>query len=165
MSSFQKMIGASLLIVSLSVAYYFVIYLPKKENAVIELQKQEQLKKEQKEQADVDKKSETKQLLDSCLKSAEINYTYNWNQTCKSRGLLSQSCIDLLDMDILEYYKQQNISSTLSSNEATNARLKAIDEFDKKKRDCSCMLPATASESIEKYRVNSKDECFKKYPQ
>lgn len=46
MNTFQKMIGASLLIASLSLAYYFVIFMPQKEIFKLQLQKQEQINKQ-----------------------------------------------------------------------------------------------------------------------
>lgn len=42
MNTFQKMIGISLLIVSLSIAYYFVIYIPQKDKIILEQKKLEQ---------------------------------------------------------------------------------------------------------------------------
>lgn len=168
MNTFQKMIGASLLIVSLSVAYYFVIYTPKKEGAIIELQKQVQLKKEQaeqkKEQDALSEKTRTKELLDSCLSNAETNYSNYWTKECKSRGLLSESCLNLLDMSLEDYYKDQNISSSFT-NEAMNARIDAMNTYYKKRENCSCMLPAYISDTADKYRTDSKNECFRKYPQ
>ena len=149
MSGFQKLLGVSFLVISLSVAYYFVIFIPKKESAKIELQKQEQLKKEQKEQEVVEKGTETKQLLESCLKEANISSSNFWNSECKIKGLLSQSCIDFLDKGIEVYY-DENISS---------------DEIIKKKKECNCLLPKYNADRVDQHNKDLKDECFKKYPQ
>ena len=54
---------AGVLIVSLSIAYYLVIFLPKKEAMRIELQKQEQTMKDQKEAAIKEEQEKKEQEL------------------------------------------------------------------------------------------------------
>jgi hypothetical protein len=81
-------IGA--LVVALSVAYYLVIFLPQKEKARVEQQKQEQQQAQQaKDDAvrkDEKEKFDNKISLSSCLSRADISYSDNWNKNCKALG-------------------------------------------------------------------------------
>ena len=149
MNAFQKMTGLSILIVSLSVAYYFVIYLPKKESAVIELQKQEQIKKEQKEKEQMQVKEEAKKALDACIIDAEVAGDNYWNDTCRAKGLLSQSCIDFLDKGVKVY-----LDKSMS-----------FDEISSKRKECSCLLTLSNADRVNESTKEAKDVCFRKYPQ
>lgn len=88
--TFKAIASVSLIVVTLSVAYYFVVFLPKKEQMRIEQQKQEQeakdLKEEQaKEEADT-KRMEAEDNLNSCLDDADTNYSTNWDNECAGKG-------------------------------------------------------------------------------
>lgn len=72
----------SMLLVSFSFFYYYVIFLPQKEQARIDQQKQEQLTKELKEQK---AKNEVEILLNSCLLDAE-NKWKNWGQQLSKKA-------------------------------------------------------------------------------
>lgn len=69
MATFQKLVGISVLIASLSIAYYLVIFLPEKED-----QKQAQAKEQ------VKKRNE-------CLNKADLIYRLEWAVKCKEEGL------------------------------------------------------------------------------
>jgi hypothetical protein len=68
MTGFQKLIGTSILIVALALAYYLVVYVPN-------LQKTKQLLENQR-QANIQ----------SCLATANQNYSQNWVATCRGLG-------------------------------------------------------------------------------
>jgi len=74
MNTFQKLVAVSLLIVSLSIAYYFVIFLPQKENLKTQM------------------KLENGNKLNKCLIAASENMTTFWNKECASQRL-SKDCI------------------------------------------------------------------------
>lgn len=83
----------SVLIIAFSAAYYFVIFLPNKEKAnqeierekiQIELQKQEKERKGAEEESK--KETQKRMLLQSCLKKAADNFTENWNDACEQLG-------------------------------------------------------------------------------
>ena len=88
----KKIISVSLLIIALSMAYYFVILLPQKENQKIELQRfeAEQKRLEVKQQVEQQKEQEDSKLrlLTQCLNQADENYHTNWFSECKSQGKL-----------------------------------------------------------------------------
>ena len=69
---------AGALIVSLSIAYYLVIFLPQKEQNRIELEKQERQIKEEREQAESERlnkiKTANNRLLAICLSAADEEY-------------------------------------------------------------------------------------------
>ena len=76
---FKVGILAAILVVSISVGYYYMIFLPQKEEerTKIESQKQEQLVKETKEQ-------EAK--LSACITNTDTNYQTNFESYCISEG-------------------------------------------------------------------------------
>lgn len=101
MNTFQRMIGASLLIVSLSIAYYFIIFLPGKEKLQLQIEQQKiesviRIKQQEietvtkKEQENNKIKLENKLYLDLCLKNASESFTNNWNTGCEKNGLGKQ---------------------------------------------------------------------------
>lgn len=108
------------LIFSLSVAYYFVIFLPQKEKLAIEQQKQTQEAKDRKEEQAKDEAKQAtddaKTALQDCLSQAYDEYSSDWDSQCKSTGLKANCSLD---------------DTTL----------------------------------VEKRYKDSKDECFKQYPQ
>lgn len=68
MNTFQKMIGTSILIISLSVAYYFVIYIPKKDKNILEQKKLEQSKIEE-------IANQNRTLLTNCLEEVSTRFS------------------------------------------------------------------------------------------
>jgi len=152
---FKIIIAITLLIIALSVAYYFVIFLPQKENQKIELQRLEA--EEEKTEAEQKKKeAESKsQLLSICLGQAESTYSSNWNNECKSQGKLTSECIKLIDMSLDDYIEENNIPDS--------KRIDAVDEFFDKKSDCSCRLPLDNADRIEEWKKADKEECHIKY--
>lgn len=69
MTTFQKLISLSVLIASLSLAYYLVVFLPDKER-----QKQVRVENQIK-------------LRDQCIDSSELRYRLEWAVKCKEEGL------------------------------------------------------------------------------
>jgi hypothetical protein len=156
---YRIILSIAILIVALSVGYYFVLYLPQKEQRQIDLQKQQQQAKDKKEE---EIKAQSQQALSDCISDAETNYSNNWFRECKSRGSLTSRCISLHEMTFDEYAKQNNIPS---GTENIGERLKAIDTFYKERDDCSCRLPLDLADRLNKILENEKDLCLKKYPQ
>lgn len=72
----KNIVAASLLIIALSFAYYFVIFLPEKEKAKLE---QEKIEQEDKQKQWLLNKTG----LENCLKDAEKTENDFWNKTCK----------------------------------------------------------------------------------
>ena len=70
-------VGVSL--ISISIAYYLVLFIPQKERNRIELLKEEQPIKEQKEQ-------EAQKKLDDCLERVEEAYSTYWADQCKANA-------------------------------------------------------------------------------
>ena len=74
------LLAVSALIIALSVGYYFVIFLPQREQEKINLQKQLQAEAENKRKSD-------KVSLNSCLDAANNASYENWNKYCEIEGL------------------------------------------------------------------------------
>lgn len=74
------------LIIALSVAYYLVIFLPKKEEIRIELQKQEQLAKEKEVDRLTTEKEANKKDLEHCLLKVKLAAANFWQEECESMG-------------------------------------------------------------------------------
>ncbi|MDY0015965.1 MAG: zinc ribbon domain-containing protein [Bacteroidales bacterium] len=143
-------LAISFMIIALSVAYYFVIFIPHKENQIIEQQKIAQQLKEQKEEEEKNKAEEEKKnkatMLNVCLSLAQDNYSAVWASNCKSNaskistGIANCRESSLSDSDCRSIWGNPDSSS-----------------------DCS--LPLDLAKSIEDSLNKRKDECFKKYPQ
>ena len=170
----------SLLLVALSVFYYYVIFLPQKEEARLEQQRQEQLAEELKELKEQEAKEEAERNLNECLSDAESEYHNQWYRECKGQDKLTNRCISLHEMTFEEYSKKNNIPENLSREqfealsrderveafiEISEKQLQAFFDFNKEKDECSCHLPTATANDIGDYRDGLKDECFKKYPQ
>ncbi|HRN70799.1 MAG TPA: hypothetical protein PLS49_06490 [Candidatus Woesebacteria bacterium] len=152
---FKIIIGLSLLIVSASVAYYFVIFLPNLEKQKIEQQESAQKLKQQQLIEQKNKQEENELSLSRCLLQAEESYHENWNSECESQGRLSSQCIELLKMSIDEYMQQNNFK--------TEDTFKAVEEFYNEQSECSCRLPFENSDRIDSWRESAKNECYRKY--
>lgn len=125
----------------------------------IEQEKQDRLVEEIKEQ---DAETKAEKALNDCIASAEESSSTFWNSECRAKGLLSNKCISLLDMTFEEYAKQNNIPS---AKENLDENLKAITDYYKQRRECSCLLPKYNADRIDESLKRDKDECFRKYPQ
>ncbi|MDO8512036.1 MAG: hypothetical protein Q7S57_02085 [bacterium] len=84
-------LALSSLIIGMSVAYYFVVYIPQKdkiERDVAEKNLQLQIKKErdEKEEALTQKKGNLI-LYTGCLGAVERDYMINWNRNCPVSGI------------------------------------------------------------------------------
>jgi len=65
-SIFTKIISISVLIIALSIFYYFIIYVPQRDNRIMI---QDQVRQEK---------------LNECLSSAEENFSLKWNSFCSN---------------------------------------------------------------------------------
>ncbi len=107
-----------ILIVAGSIFYYFVIFIPQKEKAKLDFERDKWSSEQKKIEDEKSKESLNTRLLNVCLQSADESYLAQWKTECESRKL---------------------------------------------KDDCS--LPSATANHIESFRKESKDECFKRYPQ
>jgi len=169
---------AGVLLISFSFFYYFVIYLPQKEQTRIELQEKEQLnrKLEQlKTEAGLElqkrkqlvaeealdlQKQEQSDALQNCLWEASNEYHDRWSRECKAMGRLTSDCISFLEMTFGEYAEQNNIPR--DDRDKIN---EGIENFYKERLECSCALPFANGDRIEEALENNKNECFKRYTQ
>ena len=97
----NNFVGVALLIVALSIAYYFGIFLPQLETSKL---KQSELLNQQKQIS----KSENIKSLESCLMTVGINAAAFWNSECVAKGLnenclLPQYNVDRADENRKEY--------------------------------------------------------------
>ena len=100
-SGISKAISFSVLLIGIAIFYYYVIFLPKQEQAKLEFQKQQEQQRidaqKQNQQAEAseaqfDARLEAqfnRTMLQECLDGAETNYTVTWKFECKMRGLKS----------------------------------------------------------------------------
>lgn len=154
----------SVLLISFSFFYYYVIFLPKKEQTRINTEKQEQFSKELKEERE---KKEAEQALNTCIATVEENYSNQWLKECKAQGKLSSSCIALVGMTREEY-----IEKNKTPIEEYSDPIKYLENLEtllvnrnKKLAECSCSLPLSLADRVNDSLEKNKNECFKKYPQ
>lgn len=141
------------LIIGLSVAYYLVLYIPKRDKAKLEQQAQqaEQQKQEQQTKDEALKKAEdeknaNKILLDDCLSTAQADYTLNWTEDCKANAKRVSNGI-------------ANCKTIGNSDSFCRSLWGSADASP------NCSLPLDLSKSIEDSLTQQKNDCFKKYPQ
>lgn len=73
--AFKPIIGLSVLIVSLSIAYYFVVFLPSREQQKLEMIKEEREAKSLEDSGRIIS-------LEYCIQDADTFYLQSWNQMC-----------------------------------------------------------------------------------
>lgn len=137
----------------------------KQQQIKIEQEKQDQLAKELKEQQ---AKEEAEQALNTCIATAESNYSDQWYRECKSRGELTSKCIELKDLSFEEYLKKYNLTEEVYKQQrgiTDQNFFSALLDYTKRQDECSCRLPLDNADRINKSLQDDKDECFKKYPQ
>ena len=87
-------VSIALLISSISIFYYFVLFLPEEHKLKLEIEREEKTSKQrlneetqERENRRIEEQQKTKQLnsqlLNTCLYDASTNYMYRWNQSCK----------------------------------------------------------------------------------
>lgn len=159
MLNYKAIISASFLIIALAVAYYFVIFLPHKDQEQIDLQKQEAAIKQQ-QQADTLKAAlDKKRALDNCLNNTDTNYNQDWRNECRVRGLLPSGCDeDTINISFKEYQMKNNLSGD-------NGFLDYLKWSDATEKKCTCSLPMTIADAVNLQDKDAKDLCLKQYPQ
>lgn len=137
----------AVLLVAFSVFYYFVIFLPQKDKAQLEQQQKEQLAKEEKEKEAQRQAITNKLLLESCLNNADESYRADWAMACKINA-----------QEITEGIQRCMIGGYLSKSDCEGIWGKPNDSPD-------CSLPGATADRLEERWQQSKDNCFKMYPQ
>lgn len=134
----------------------------------IQEERKDQLKKGLKEQQ---AKEEAEQALNTCIDTAESNYSNRWHRECKAQGKLTSRCIDIQELSFDDYLKKYNLSidEYKAQRNITDDLTKIgaiLDYLERRDDECSCRLSISSyvdrfNESLEK----DKTECFKRYPQ
>jgi hypothetical protein len=136
---FKLIIGVAVLVASISIGYYFVIYLPGVNDAQIKTQQEAQQEASINQQA---QKNAQAAALSDCLSLADSNYHLNWVAACKSHY---NTCLSVgLPTSKSFCSKQWNPDPTLAWN---------------------CPLSIAESDSVTNIQTEAKNECFKQYPQ
>jgi hypothetical protein len=163
---FKILITLATLLIAFSIFYYFVIFIPKKEQIIfnmerekIEEEKQTQLAEEQKKQEEKQKALED---LNSCMGDAENAYNSRWNDECDFLGNLTNECKTILieTYSYSDYLEKEGLSSKIS-----DSNYYSFLDYLTKKGNCSCRLPSATAERFNEDLKESKNECYKKYPQ
>lgn len=97
---------AGALIITLSIAYYLVVFMPQKEKARVEQQKQEQQTKNDDIKKNEEQRAANKKALSFCLIAADISYSDYWNSECKSQGLKDDCRLPEYNADSVEKSKK-----------------------------------------------------------
>jgi len=91
---FKIIIATALLLVSVSVSYYFVIYIPQQERLEMEEERRAKQEIEEKERIE---KADSEEKLAICLSTAERNFANNRAQFCRDANaqleLFIQKCV------------------------------------------------------------------------
>src|SRR5229473_2969167 len=147
----RKVFAFSCLILALSAGYYFVVYLPQRDKEQLGAQQQQQenaiqAQKDQevtKQQALQEQKDQNIHDLDRCLSIADNNYQLAWAFDCK----------------------KLNITGSPSDCTLGDAWCKDGGQTGLKGINTDCLLPADLATAHNSSRQESRDTCFKEYPQ
>lgn len=168
---FKLSFSVSVILIGISIFYYFVIFIPNKEEVRI---KQEELKIEQAKQEQFEKqtreektKLEAEEALNSCVALADKNYVALWNQECEDLGKLSIECKEILDLSYQEYLDKHNLTveDYKKQRGITKEFFGDVSDYYQRREDCSCRLVTSTANRFDDILQKNKDECFKKYPQ
>jgi len=91
----------SLLLVAISIFYYYVIFLPRKEESRLEQNEQEKLIEQERE-------SEMREKLDSCLEVTRFSYSLCWNMHCRVLGREEDCELPFPRIDRCEEERERN---------------------------------------------------------
>jgi len=138
----------------------------KQQQIKIEQEKQEQLNKELKEQ---EAKEKAEQALNTCIATAEENYSDRWYRECKAQGKITAKCIDIKELKYDEYLKKYGLTDEEYKKQRgiTDASKIAglFDYFKRQNEECSCRLLVSTADRFNESLEKDKAECFKRYPQ
>jgi len=150
---FRLVLAISALIASLAVAYYFVIFLPSKEQArqveLLKGQQAQELKEQKAKEEEKLKIAENKSLREACLTQAQT--TFNKETAAFCRDASSTWSIEYMKNDCgTENAIDERLCQVIA------AEIQAIDE--------DCQLGGTNGEEVKKKYAIAKDSCFRAYP-
>lgn len=155
----KRILALSFLIIALAIGYYLVIYIPQKNQELLDLQKQQlqqqaALQKQKQQQATANRKA-----LTICLDQARASYNVAWRADCRDEGLLPSGCNEAsIKLSFEDYQKQNHLSGT----QGFAAYAKYINQ---KMSLCTCNLPVVLSNAANNDLQQSRNTCFKEYPQ
>jgi hypothetical protein len=169
---FIVMGSISFLLVALSIAYYFILVLPKLQSQKIELERDkyatEKALELQKTNFEEEEKMRSKSELDICLTNALTAYHDNWERDCKihKEDIESQikRCQDSRNMNY-NSCKESGLEESFCKSQWLDTRdsyCKSQFEY-KEEENGNCLLPNTASERNNTYLSDKKDECYKRF--
>lgn len=92
----KNAIAASFIVVALSVAYYFVVFLPQKDREQLKIQAEQQ-----------DKSRTNKILLNSCLDLARQQEQKFWASECEAKGLKDDCLLPQYNANRADSYEKE----------------------------------------------------------
>ena len=160
---------ATILIASIVLGGFYYASQVNKQKSI---EKQQQIDIEQKKQEQFDKELSEQQAkeqeelnLNTCISNAENNYLGNWHRECKSRGLLTNKCIDIQELTFTEYLKKYAITEDEYKSQRnitdTNTFSAMFEYLSRRDDECSCALPLTISDRLDSTLKDNKDACYR----
>ena len=114
-------------------------------------------------------KKERKDSISSCITEAETAYSDSWYHECKSSGILSNKCIDIQELSFKEYLTKYHLSEEEYKQQRgitdTGVFAALFEYLGRGDNECSCRLPLANADRLNTVLQNSKDACYKLYPQ
>lgn len=133
-------IVSGILLISLAIFYYLVIFIPHREQAKLDQQKQQQ--------TEADRQARLNSLkLSGCLDAAQGDYSANWASNCKSNAVA----------------KTTGYNNCLNEAYMTAATCASV--WGSPDDSPNCSLPTALANSLDDGLKNARDECYKRYPQ
>lgn len=151
--AFKPILAFSALIASLTVAYYFLFFLPKQERVRLELQQQEQqekaLKVKQEQESAASQAAENEALRSKCLAQAQSSYNADKVAFCREAKAV---------------YVMQFAQARCGTEDPVDATLCQILTGEIQGREQGCELGGTKGDEIKRRYSAAKDSCYRAYP-
>jgi hypothetical protein len=102
-----QLFGVGFIIISVSIAYYFIYHLPQKDHEELEIERRRLEAEEERKTIERSAQYMDEVRLDSCLSEAEMNYEVNWNTACERNNLDNQCRLPTSQAERIEEFRTE----------------------------------------------------------
>lgn len=157
---FLYILSGAIMIISLSISYYFLIVLPEQNNRKIEIAEDEFRMKKEAEDRKLEAERDEAQALELannlkesnkeiCLENATAQYSKSWDLSCEQwKKEVDREWSNCMNSSL--YFETPEARKTYCKNNTSDYS---------KDENWTCLLPTKSSERIELKLKNMKDEC------
>jgi hypothetical protein len=162
---FKLTIAACILVVALSIGYYFFVFVPQREQNIVNRQQEEQVAKKAAAQEAAQKEKTNQSLLNFCLQAAEAGYTADWKANCEDVARINQNYINSCKQLNQKFYNEcitgdiGKYDPTWCNRYLDNSSCNTSVDY-----SANCSLPNARATALNDQLKDAKDECYKRFP-